>query len=410
MSESDRHRQVLLNIFQSALAAANGERRVLDSLRTYDPATPVTLIAMGKAAASMTAGAQAALAGQIRDAFIVTKVGHAETLPWPVHEAGHPLPDENSLLAGERLSAFIDAIPVDAEVLVLLSGGASSLVERLPAGIDLTALRRLNDWLLAAGLDIGQMNRIRRRLSGIKGGRLAKTLAPRPIHCLLISDVAGNELQTIAAGPLVPALDMAGNDPPVPAEVEAMLALAPPWPAADDPCFATVRHTVIADIDTAKAAAAVTARELGYLTHVDTAFLTGDAAEAGERLATTLKQAKPGKVFIWGGEPTVRLSAQAGRGGRCQHLALAAARCLSGSDGCMLLAAGSDGSDGPGEDAGALIDGRTLERARLHGFDADAALARADSGRLFEASGDLLQTGPTGTNVNDLCLGITWTG
>ena len=170
-------RQALLSIFQSALAAVDGCERVHSYLQQHPIPAPVFLISIGKAACAMAQGAHAALGARVVDALVVTKRGHAGALPWPVLVAGHPLPDEQSLVAGQRLIDFVTVIPPDATVLVLLSGGASALVEALPEDMNLAQLRALNDWLLASGLDIVAMNRLRKRLSRIKGGRLAGLLA-----------------------------------------------------------------------------------------------------------------------------------------------------------------------------------------------------------------------------------------
>jgi hydroxypyruvate reductase len=167
-----------------------------------------------------------------------------------------------------------------------------------------------------------------------------------------------------------------------------------------------VRVALVATLDDARRAAADAARHLGLGARVHPELVAGEAVAAGARLAQALRQAAPGEVQIWGGETTVRLPPVPGRGGRCQTLALAAARALAGCDDVWLLAAGTDGSDGPGDDAGALVDGGTTARAALHGIDAAQALAAADAGTLLEASGDLMQTGPTGTNVMDLVLGL----
>ena len=156
------------------MAAIHGRKRVRDYLRKHPVLAPVFLLSIGKAACAMAQGAHEVLGARILDALVVTKRGHAELLAWPVLEAGHPLPDEQSLAAGQRLIDFAAAIPPDATVLMLLSGGASALAEALPEGMQLAQLRALNDWLLASGLDIAAMNRIRKRLSRIKGGRLAK--------------------------------------------------------------------------------------------------------------------------------------------------------------------------------------------------------------------------------------------
>ena len=166
-------RRLLLDIFLDALRAVDGRTRVRDFLSGHSFNAPVYLLALGKAACAMARGAHDVLGPAIGGALIVTKEGHSEPLPWPVREAGHPLPDSRSLDAGEALKSFVASLPVDAHVLVLLSGGASALVECLPAGMDLAQLQRIHTWLIGSGLDIRQINHVRKRLSLIKGGRLA---------------------------------------------------------------------------------------------------------------------------------------------------------------------------------------------------------------------------------------------
>jgi hydroxypyruvate reductase len=401
-------RQQLLGIFQCALVAVHGRERVRDYLRQHPVSAPVYLLSIGKAACAMAQGAHAVLGSGIVDALIVTKRGHAEALPWPVLEAGHPLPDEQSLAAGQKLIEFVAAIPPDAMVLVLLSGGASALVEALPQGMDLAQLRALNDWLLAAGLDIAAMNRIRKRLSRIKGGRLAKLLAPRPVLCLAISDVPDDDPGAIGSGPLVAdrSLRTAPDTTGLPAAVAGMLQHSLSAPGADDACFEHVQFEIIARLDDAKRAAVEAARRLGLRAKLHRQFIEGDTLAAGARLAQALKNAPAGEVQVWGGETTLKLPPHPGQGGRNQSLALAVALALHGQENIWFLSAGTDGTDGPTPDAGALVDGGTIVRGEAEGLSAHLALATADAGNFLEASGDLIQTGATGTNVMDLMLGL----
>lgn len=400
--------QVLLEVYQAALEAVHGRRCVHESLKTYPLNGPVYLIALGKAACAMAQGAHDVLDTRIAAALIVTKQGFAESLPWPVLEAGHPLPDERSLAAGQALLDFAARIPPDASVLVLLSGGASALVEVLPQGVTLDTLRALNEWLLASGLDIAAMNRMRKRLSCIKGGQLAKLLSPRPVLCLAISDVPGDDPRVIGSGPLaadnalLTACDTTGLPPVV---VEA-LRYSLPALSAEDACFRNVQFKIIARLDDAKHAAAEAARQLGYRVTLHPEFIDGDALAAGARLAQALLAAPAGEIQVWGGETTLVLPPHPGRGGRNQSLALSAARVLAGKENAWFLSIGTDGSDGPTLDAGALVDGGTIARGEIDGQSASQALAAADAGTFLEASGDLVQTGPTGTNVMDLMLGL----
>lgn len=394
----------MLSCYTAALAAVDGRAVVAARLRGESSAKPVWVIAVGKAAEAMALGARDALGAAIADAFIVTRTPSGP-LPWPVRAGGHPLPDAASLLAGRELIAFVARAPADADVLVLLSGGASALIEHLPDGITLDDLRRVNEWLLASGLDIGAMNRLRRRLSLLKGGRLADLLAPRTVRCLAISDVPGDDVRWIGSGPLTP-IGLDEELPPgLPAFIGEFLQRSPAVaPVREN--GRSVRVEIVAGNREARQAAAKCAETQGIRARVEPALITGDAAEAGRRLAQALLESPRGVMQVWGGETTVRLPARPGRGGRAQHLALSAALTLAGHDGVYLLAAGTDGSDGPGEDAGALVDGETLTRGELHAGRAVEALARADAGTFLEASGDLIQTGPTGTNVMDLILGL----
>lgn len=402
------HRKNLLKIFQSALAAVNGRACVRERLKERPLPGKVYMIAVGKAACAMAQGAQDVMGGNIADALIITKKGHAEALPWPVLEAGHPLVDESSLEAGRKLLAFTDRIPPDASVLVLISGGASALVEALPPQISLDRFQEINRWVLGSGLDINDYNRIRRRLSRLKGGRLAKLLSPRRVLCLVVSDVPGNDLRAIGSGPLVADEDL--RRPltlrGLPDFITEALKYMPPAPAPDDPCFQNVKREIVATLDNAKSAAVETAKGMGYQAMIESGFVSGDALEAGARLAKKLLRPENGTVHVWGGETTVQLPESPGRGGRNQSLALAAAMMLQGHDDAWFLSAGTDGTDGPTDDAGALVDGGTIARGAQAGLDAKQLLARADAGTFLEASGDLIQTGPTGTNVMDIMLGL----
>ncbi len=402
-------RRQLLDVLGWVLAAVHGRERVRRRLAASGLAGPVALISIGKAACAMAQGAHEALGERIVAAFVVTKHGHAEPLPWPVREAGHPLPDDASLAAGTELTDFIAGIPGEHEVLVLLSGGASSLVERLPPGITLADLQAANRWLLAFGLDIACCNRVRKRLSMLKGGRLAVALAPRLVTCLALSDVPGDAPQVIGSGPVSPEPDeRGGHDDELPDFIKTLVRHESVAPPAGAPCFLSVSYEILATVEDAKCAAAERAETLGYRVHVHEEFVSGDAVTAGKDIAKQLLASRPGTLHIWGGETTLRLPDEPGRGGRNQSLALAAALAMQGQVGVALLAAGTDGTDGPTPDAGALVDGETVARGALAGLDAELSLARADAGGFLEQSGDLVHTGPTGTNVMDIMLGLRY--
>ncbi len=409
------HREHLQAIYQAALEAVHGRRRVAEFLHRHPPSGPCQVVAVGKAAAAMAQGALDAAAGAVRRLLVVTAEGGGAGLePVPGHaapplllvEAGHPVPDARSLRAGRLLQEFIASAPAGEDFLVLISGGASALLEIPRPGITLEDLQRVNRWLLASGLAIRHMNAVRRRLSAVKGGGLAALLAGRRVLGLLLSDVPGDDPAVIASGLLAPAADPVPFEAlsariAIPAWLSDLLAAHPPAVPAD---AGEVETHVIATNRHARRAAARAARERGFAVHEHEDLLQGDVQEVARELAASLLQ-EPG-LHVWGGEPTVRLPESPGRGGRCQHLALLVAQRLHRRGHFAVLAAGTDGRDGFGEAAGALVDGGTLARAARAGLAPAEALARADAGTLLAATGDLLAARYTGTNVMDLVLGL----
>jgi hydroxypyruvate reductase len=355
----------------------------------------------------MAWGAHDVLDTNIDQALIISKYGHidhgwCQQHGWMTHESAHPVPDESSLQAGQTLLDFI-AKDTELPLLFLISGGASSLVEVTIDGMELDDLAQVNRWLLGSGLDILQMNTVRKALSQIKGGGLLTYLDQTEVVGLAISDVPGDDPAAIGSGLLTPDEGL----------MERLAALPlPPWleeklqrVEQQRLAVSQPKLEIVANLQMAREAAAEHAAGLGYRVSLRDEFLNGDAAAMGKLLAQALLQGPPG-VVIWGGETTVNLPPDPGQGGRNQHLALAAARELAGATDCYLLAAGTDGSDGPTEDAGAVVDGGTVARSALHGETPERSLANADSGHLLAVSGDLITTGPTGTNVMDLVIGL----
>ncbi len=374
MSELQQRRQEILKLYQAALDAVAGERAVSNYLTQHAIEKSFSLIAIGKAAAAMARGG---MSERLRRGLLITKYGHTEPSLNPEIiqqlESGHPVPDESSLAAGRLLLEFLHELPDDEPLLFLLSGGASALVEVLPHGMSAAELAELNQHLLASGLSISEMNAQRKALSQIKGGKLIPYLKGR--HCLqlLISDVPGDELSVIGSGPLI-------------GEVE------------------NIESHIVASNDLAREAINKSTQH-SIINHPG--HFEGDAETLAAQFCDELLKGEPG-LYLWGGESTVVLPQNPGRGGRNQHLALAAARYLSGHDNVLLLAAGTDGSDGPTEDSGALVDGGTVQRGEWEGLSAMEALQRTDAGRFLEVTGDLIQTGPTGTNVMDLVIAWKW--
>jgi len=345
-------------------------------------AAAVWVAAVGKAAAAMALGAHDALGGRMARLLIITRTGHApaqlQRLPGAeVIASAHPVPDQRSLAAGARLLEWVETLPPEAEPLFLISGGASSLVEVLREGLHLADLEAFTTRELAAGTAIAALNAQRMALSCIKGGRLTARLAGRSARALYVSDVPGDDPALIGSGLLGPASE--GPD--------------------------RVTRTVIASVEQALAGAAAAARALGLEVHTGGRRFDEDAVRLAARCAHELRLSASA-VCLWGGESTVQLPPHAGRGGRNQHLALAAARLIAGQADLMLLAAGTDGTDGVTEDAGALVDAESCARVALAGMDVDRCLATADSAAALAASGDLVHTGPTGTNVGDVVIGL----
>jgi glycerate 2-kinase len=394
------------------------------------------IIALGKAALPMAQAAVDFLRQRNLDpagGLVVTPAGAAAPHPaLRVAVGDHPEPGPGSLAAAEALAAVAPRAAAGGEVWVLLSGGTTSLLGAPVEGISPGELTHLYSLLLASGLDITAMNRIRKRFSRWGGGRLALALAPARVRVYIVSDVIGDDVAAIGSGPCVP-------DPTTAAEVHRLLEESGLWeripqparrqvalaeagqmaetPKPGDQAFARVTLELIASNGLALEAAAKRAAELGLAPVVSNTPLAGEASAAGTSVAATLLQDCAGRdipqpdrkpCWIWGGETTVTLgTAPTGLGGRCQELALAAARSLNGaSPGIALLAAGTDGRDGPTDAAGAIVDGRTWASVSAAGRDPARDLAAHDAYRALDAAGALLRPGLTGTNVMDLVIGV----
>ncbi len=363
------------------------------------------VIAVGKAAASMACGAINCLGSEnIDQLLVITKSGHVT--PWlsrldqaEIVESAHPIPDERSLLAGKKLLECIQQ-QFTNPVLFLISGGASSLVEVPHPDIQLADLQRVNDWLQASGLPIHTINTIRSRLSLIKDGKLLRHLNYVDGCALLLSDVQGDDSAIIGSGLLCTVTTKEPLPDILPEWLERLL------PAKEvTPLMHVFKNHVIGNLNTMLTVVAGFARQSDYPVTILDDELTGPAEVAGVEMVEYLFQAEAG-IYIRGGETTVELPQNPGRGGRNQHLALAAAMQLSGHDDIYLLSIGSDGDDGNTDDAGALVDGGTIKRGKTVGLDASEFLRRADAGSFLAASGDLVTTGPTGTNLRDLVIAL----
>jgi glycerate 2-kinase len=429
-------RAKLERVFRAALAAVDARAAVVENVQveqgvlyvagaTCSPGTQLVVIAIGKAAAPMAQAIGSLVPERIRTGLVVTKDGHAEghgLSDFEVLETSHPVPDERCAEAGRRVLECAAGAREDEVLLVLLSGGASSLISLPPAGVDPDDLARTNELLLGCGAEIGELNAVRKHVSQVSGGRVAASTCAGRVAVLAISDVPGDAIDVIGSGPCAPdptryqdalqVLDDYGLARLVPASVVAHLqrgseGLEPETPKPGDACFARVDHEIVGSNAGARKAALREATSLGARAISLGECLRGEAGGVGMRLAALVQCVENDRpvCFVAGGEPVVHLKGE-GIGGRNQELALAAAVVLADMprSEVVLLAAGTDGTDGPTPAAGGWADARTVARGEAQGVDARVALDRNDSHSFFEAEGGLFVTGPTGTNVMDLVL------
>jgi glycerate 2-kinase len=401
-------RAVLRRMLDAAIGAAD-PRRVLAAHLPEKPRGRCVVVGAGKAAGAMAAAVEAAWPDVALSGVVVAPYGHkVPTRRIEGVEAAHPVPDANSEAAGNRILAAVRGLGPDDLVLALISGGGSALMAAPAEGLSLADKQAVNRLLLRSGLDIRTMNSVRRRLSRIKGGRLAAAAAPARLVTLAISDVPGDDPAAIASGPTVPD-PSAGTDlsavaaklgPDLP-EAAARLLLTPAgagWPGPAD-------YRLIATPAMALAAAAAAARAEGLEPVMLGDAVEGESREVGAEmgmLALELERRAGPAVLLSGGETTVTLAgARAGRGGRNTEFLLSLVLGLDRRPGVWALAADTDGRDGAEDAAGAVAGPDTLARAQTRGLDARAHLDAHDSGAFFDRLGDLVITGPTLTNVND---------
>ena len=369
----------------------------------------IFLVAAGKAAWQMADAAVKTL-GQMEDGVVVTKYGHvkAEIPGVRCYEAGHPVPDANSFAATEKALELVHGLHPEDTVLFLLSGGGSALFEKpLISGEE---LQEITAQLLASGADIVEMNTIRKRLSGVKGGRFASACAPAKVFSIVLSDILGDPLDMIASGPAVPDTSTCAQALAIAEKYrlklseQAQALLKQETPKTLD----NVTTRITGSVRELCAAAAAACRERGYEPILLTDRLCCEAREAGSFLGSIVRtHAGRGKklAYIAGGETVVHLTGN-GLGGRNQELALAAAPALAGLEHCCVFSVGSDGTDGPTDAAGGYVDGQTDAALRTAGWDVFAALQNNDAYHALQAIGSLLITGPTGTNVNDVSVAL----
>lgn len=412
------------NCVQSHVSLKGATLTVDDSEYDLDKYERVIVIGAGKGTAPMARAVEAILGDRISAGLVVVKYGHREPLTRVlVREAGHPLPDAAGVAVAQEIMYLISGLGEKTLVLCLLSGGGSALLVSPAEGISLDDKMETTKLLLDSGANIQEVNAVRKHLSRIKGGRLAAAAAPASIITLILSDVINDPLDVIASGPTAPdsstfheafaILEKYAILEKVPPKVrrvleEGMDGQRPETPKAGDPVFASVRHYITGNNRQALAAAVEKAGDLGFTSMILTSSLFGEAREIAKVFTAIAREIRerslplsPPACILAGGETTVTIEGD-GRGGRNQEMALSAALELEGLKDVLFLSAGTDGTDGPTDAAGAFAHGGTLDRAKELGLDPREFLARNDSYWFFEGLGDLLITGPTKTNVMDL--------
>ena len=404
MNRGEAH-ALLRDCFRAGVAAVDPERAVTASLDPNWFESPPVVLALGKAAPAMARGVATALSLERLEGVVVSN--HEDRVPDGLRLilGDHPVPGAGSIEGGSALLDVARRLGDEDAAVALISGGGSALAEVPLPGLDIDDIARTNEVLLVCGADIKQTNVIRQRLSVLKGGGLAAAVVPARLVTLIVSDVVGDSPEVIASGPTVQstssptaALDVVtdlGISGRLPTSV--MDVLRRPREAQAE--TVVQRLSVIAGSSAAAHAAAAAAGRRGLPATVADTRLVGDVAvAAGEALARSR-----GSVSIFAGETTVNVVGS-GTGGRNHEAALVAAMILEGRSDVFFLAAGTDGIDGTTAAAGAIVDGTTLHRARALGLDPIAALEDNDSGSFFDALGDQIVTGPTGTNVGDLWM------
>ena len=421
-----------LEIWRSALAAASVDPLIRHALRmngdtlscgasTIDLADVhrVIVLGCGKAGAAMARAVESILGDRVDEGLVVVKDGHAlPTRRVRLAEAGHPVPDRRGQEAAQRVLALAhDAGPRDL-VVWLVSGGGSALLPAPAPPVTLEEKQHVTRLLLAAGATIGELNAVRKHLSLLKGGQLARAAAPARVLAPALSDVIGDPLDVIASGPTAPdpttfgdaveVLTRRGVIDRVAPSVRRRLAAGAGGDLAETPkpgdaAFTGVTHLVVGNNRLVVDAAASAAARAGYRPEIATASLEGEAREVARAMVSRARTLEPPACLIAGGETTVTV-AGSGRGGRCQEFALAAASALQRDDALTVLAAGTDGTDGPTDAAGAVVDAGTIAKGEALGLDPDRALADNDAHTFLRAAQDLIVSGPTNTNLLDLYI------
>ncbi len=393
-------------ITKAAIKAVMPDEAVMRALKEADLTGNIYIVSVGKAAYSMAEAASRHIS--YKKGIVVTKYGHVkgELADMECFEAGHPVPDENSVKAAEEVLKLVSGLNADDTVLFLLSGGGSALFEK-PL-VDLSELQDITGQLLACGADISEINCIRKRLSDVKGGRFAQKAFPAKVHSIILSDIVGDPLDMIASGPSVPdssTCEMVKKivqryDIKLSEHAKRLLENETPKELTN------VTNVVIGSVKELCRAAERSCEELGYRTVFLTDRATGEAREVGKMLGEIAYfHACEGRktAFILGGETVVHLKGS-GLGGRNQEIACGAAGSIDGLGNVAVFSVGSDGTDGPTDAAGGYVDGDTMKTLKDAGISFDQMFDNNDCYHILEGCDGLIKTGPTGTNVNDFTV------
>jgi hydroxypyruvate reductase len=406
------------SIIDRAIAANLPGAAVRKTLKNRRFSGRISALAIGKAAWTMAEAAREELGDRIERGIVITKYGHSQgSIPgMEIIEAGHPVSDEASVRGAEKALALAESLGAGDELLFLVSGGGSALFEKPLDGLSLVGIADINGRLLSSGADIVEINTIRKRLSAVKGGRFALACAPARIFTVILSDVLGDRPDSIASGPA--AADASTAEEALGVVKKYRLNLSGPMLeclARETPKrLDNVETEIIGSVRSLCAAAAAAAGELGYAPQILCDSMNGEAREAGLLMAAIARQIRgetdpagfnPRRpcAIILGGETVVRLKG-GGKGGRNQELALAAAEGIAGIPNLAIFSVGSDGTDGPTDAAGGIVDGSTLAALAARGLKLQDILDQNDAYNGLKAVNGLVMTGPTGTNVNDFAV------
>lgn len=418
----------LKDIFHYAVEAVNPYHSVKSYLESHHSLWKrgINIVGFGKAVSGMAMACEDVIGDKIAGGTLITKYGHAEALTkLDVKEAGHPVPDANSLKYTQDLIDFVRVLPAEDDLICLISGGGSALFCKPYAGLSLNDKQKTTDILLRAGADIFELNTVRKHLSDIKGGRFLQYFNGRCMTSLILSDVLGDRLDVIASGATTydestyqESLDVIQKydlNQGIPENVLAFLkngcrGIVPETVKYGDPILDRVENIIIGSLNTALRAAGERAEFLGMEVIIPKGFVTGEAVEAGKDIGRKVLEIKKERnrrplCIISGGETTVTVKGN-GSGGRNMELALAFAQYMSGQEGIAMLSAGTDGGDGPTDAAGAIVNGATTRRAENMGLNVEEYLSNNDTYNYFRKTDELFITGATGTNVMDIQIVI----